>query len=68
MSDVFDGVYTFLRAHFLSFFPARYEQALLFFSIFLLLLALNRYRTRFFCRFVCPLGGMLGILSSYNFV
>ncbi|GAB4373252.1 MAG: 4Fe-4S binding protein [Deltaproteobacteria bacterium] len=63
VSDVFDGAYTFLRAHFLSFFPARYEQGLLFFAIFLLLLALNRYRTRFFCRFVCPLGGLLGILS-----
>jgi polyferredoxin len=63
VSDVFDGAYTFLRAHFLSFFPARFDQAFLFFSLFLLLLALDRYRTRFFCRFVCPLGGLLGILS-----
>jgi len=66
VSDAFDGTYTFLRAHFLSFFPARYEQALLLFSIFMLLLALNRYRTRFFCRFVCPLGGMLAILSRLS--
>lgn len=66
VSDAFDGAHTFLRAHFLSFFPARYEQALLLLSIFLLLLALNRYRTRFFCRFVCPLGGMLGILSRVS--
>jgi polyferredoxin len=63
VSDLFDGAYTFLRAHFLSFFPARYDQAFLFFALFLLLLSLNRYRTRFFCRFVCPLGGLLGILS-----
>ena len=63
VSDVFDGVYTFLRAHFLSFYPARYEQAFLFFALFLLLLSLDRYRTRFFCRFVCPLGGLLGLLS-----
>ncbi|MEK6778758.1 MAG: 4Fe-4S binding protein [Candidatus Deferrimicrobiota bacterium] len=63
VSDVFDGAYTFLRAHFLSFFPARYEQAFLFFALFLLLLSLDRYRTRFFCRFVCPLGGLLGLLS-----
>jgi polyferredoxin/formate hydrogenlyase subunit 6/NADH:ubiquinone oxidoreductase subunit I len=62
-SDLFDGAHTFLRAHFLSFFPARYEQALFFFALFFLVLALNRHRTRFFCRFVCPLGGLLGILS-----
>ena len=62
-SDLFDGAYTFLRAHFLSFFPARYEQALFFFGLFFLVLALNRYRTRFFCRFVCPLGALLGIFS-----
>jgi polyferredoxin len=63
VSDLFDGTYTFLRAHFLSFFPARYEQALFLFALFFLVLALSRYRTRFFCRFVCPLGGLLGILS-----
>jgi len=66
VSELFDGAYTFLRAHFLSFFPARFDQALLFFSLFLLLLALNRLRTRFFCRFVCPLGGLLGILSRLS--
>ncbi len=63
VSDAFDGAYTFLRAHFLPFFPARYGQALLFFALFLLLLSLDRKRTRFFCRFVCPLGALLGLLS-----
>ncbi len=63
ISDRFDAAYTFLHAHFLSFFPAHYEQALFFFALFFLILALNRSRTRFFCRFVCPLGGLLGILS-----
>ncbi len=63
VSDAFDAAYTFLRAHFLSFFPARYDQAVLFFALFVLALSLNRLRTRFFCRFVCPLGGLLGILS-----
>ena len=63
VSDLFDAAYTFLQTHFLSFFPARYDQALLFFALFLFLLSLSRYRTRFFCRFVCPLGGLLGLLS-----
>jgi polyferredoxin/Pyruvate/2-oxoacid:ferredoxin oxidoreductase delta subunit len=63
VSDLFDGAYTFLRDHFLSFFPARFDQAFLFFALFLLVLSLNRRRTRFFCRFVCPLGGLLGLFS-----
>ncbi len=63
VSDLFDAVYTFLRAHFLSFYPSRYGQAFLFFLLFTGVLALNRYRTRFFCRFVCPLGGLLGLMS-----
>jgi polyferredoxin len=63
VSDLFDGAYTFLRAHFLSFYPSRYGQALLLFLLFGGIVALNRYRTRFFCRFVCPLGGLLGLVS-----
>ena len=63
VSDVFDGMYTFLQAHFLSFHPSRYGQAFLLFLLFVGVLALNRRRTRFFCRFVCPLGALLGLLS-----
>jgi polyferredoxin len=63
LSDLFDGAYVFLRAHFLSFYPSRYGQTFLFFLLFVGVLVLNRYRTRFFCRFVCPLGGLLGLLS-----
>ncbi len=32
---------------------------------FLLFVALNLWKPRFFCRFLCPLGALLGILSSY---
>ncbi len=63
VSDLFDGTYTFLQTHFLSFHLSRYGQAFLFFLLFTGVLALNRYRTRFFCRFICPLGALLGLLS-----
>lgn len=33
------------------------------FVLFLGLLAINRYRPRFWCRYLCPLGGLLGVLS-----
>jgi polyferredoxin len=66
VSDVFDGAYSFLQAHFLSFHLSRYGQAFLFFLLFTGALALNRYRTRFFCRFVCPLGALLGLFSRFG--
>jgi len=33
---------------------------------FLLFVALNLWKPRFFCRFLCPLGALLGTLSSYS--
>jgi len=35
-------------------------------SIFLLILALNLIRPRFFCRFLCPLGALLGLAASVS--
>ncbi len=32
---------------------------------FLLFVALNFWKLRFFCRFLCPLGALLGVFSSY---
>jgi polyferredoxin len=63
VSDVFAGAYSFLQAHFLPFHLSRYGQAFVFFLLLLGALALNRRRTRFFCRFVCPLGALLALLS-----
>jgi len=63
VSDAFDGVYSFMQAHFLSFNQSRYQQAFIFFLMFVGVLWLNRQRTRFFCRFVCPLGALLGLLA-----
>jgi len=63
VSEVFDGAYSFLQAHFLSFHQSLYQQAFIFFLLFVGVLWLNRQRTRFFCRFVCPLGALLGLLS-----
>jgi polyferredoxin len=33
---------------------------------FLLLVALNLWKPRFFCRFLCPLGALLGVFSTYS--
>ena len=37
-------------------------------AVFLAMLALNRYRPRFWCRYVCPLGAMLGAFALRPFV
>ncbi len=36
--------------------------------LFLLILFLNRIRPRFWCRFLCPLGALLGIFSRFSLV
>ncbi len=33
---------------------------------FLVLVALNLWRPRFYCRFLCPLGALLGVLSRFS--
>lgn len=35
-------------------------------GIFLIILFLNRIRPRFWCRFLCPLGAMLGVFSKFS--
>ena len=42
-----------------------YEQAWLIGSIFLAALFLNFVVPRFYCRFLCPLGALLGVFSRY---
>lgn len=44
--------------------PAYYRTTLLFASLFLGVIALNLAAERFWCRYLCPLGGMLGIFSK----
>ena len=42
-----------------------YRETLLFASIFLGVIALNLFAPRFWCRYLCPLGGMLGLISKF---
>jgi polyferredoxin len=49
----------------LSPLPRYYEQAWLIGAVFLAALLLNFWVPRFYCRFICPLGALLGLLSRF---
>ncbi len=36
-------------------------------AIFALILLLNAYRPRFWCRYICPLGALLGVAAKFSF-
>jgi len=50
----------------LSLRPPHFEQAFLLGLILAVLLALNLYATRFWCRALCPLGALLGAMSRWS--
>ncbi len=50
-------------AHLLALHPPRYCGNVLIGFLFGAALALNFYRPRFWCRFICPLGALLGIAA-----
>jgi polyferredoxin/ferredoxin len=43
-----------------------YEGAWVIGAIFLLIMVLNLYRPRFYCRFLCPLGALLGVMGRFS--
>ncbi len=43
-----------------------YEGALLIMMVFFVLILLNLLIPRFFCRFICPLGALMGIISRFS--
>jgi len=63
ISAVSEPVYSFLRDHVLPYERPAYAGAVLLGLLFLAALAINLWRPRFWCRYLCPLGAMLGLCS-----
>ena len=64
--DVLSPGYGFLRDHLLPFRETFYPLAFLSFSLFLFIVFLERYETRLWCRRLCPLGTLLGLLARFS--
>ncbi len=60
------AAYDFTAPLLLNFRPVQFHGILTIAFLFVLILALNRIFTRFWCRGICPLGAMLGIFSRYS--
>lgn len=64
--DVLAPGYGFLRDHLLPFRETFYPLAFLSFALFLGIVFLERYETRLWCRRLCPLGTLLGLLARFS--
>jgi polyferredoxin len=64
--NVSETLYDFLKKIFLSFQQTYYLQEVFLGSIFFLILGLNLLEKRFWCKYLCPLGALLGLLSRYS--
>lgn len=65
---VAEFLHRILKASILPFHPPLFYQALPIGIIFLSLLFLNVFRKRFWCRYLCPLGALLGLLGRFAFL
>jgi polyferredoxin len=61
---VSEPVYEVLRRGFLPLEQPHFVGGFLIGALFIVLLALNLHRERFWCRYVCPLGALLGVVGK----
>lgn len=61
-----EAVYGFLKNSLLAFRQPYFLQAFFIGSIFFLILGLNLFEKRFWCKYLCPLGALLGLCSRYS--
>ncbi|MCX5813241.1 MAG: 4Fe-4S binding protein [Proteobacteria bacterium] len=63
--DYVAPVYTFLKDYILPFRETFYPLAVISFVFFLFIVFLERYEKRNWCKNLCPLGTLLGLLGSF---
>ncbi len=68
MASVTEPVYSMLKKTLLSFDQPLYRQGVFVGVLFFVVLGLNLLEKRFWCKYLCPLGAFLGILSRRSLV
>jgi MauM/NapG family ferredoxin protein len=66
LAAVTEPVYSVLKKTVLSFEQSTYRQTVLIGGLFFAVLALNLIEKRFWCKYLCPLGAFLGLLSRWS--
>jgi ferredoxin len=66
--DTIGRVDSWIRPRILPFQPDQFRAGAFYGLLFLIILLLNLYLPRFYCRYICPLGGLLGLLSKFSLV
>lgn len=61
-----DGGYWLFGSNILTYEPRYYHWGILVGVIFIGVMLLNRFITRFWCRGICPLGALMGLLSRFS--
>ncbi|MBN1828016.1 MAG: 4Fe-4S binding protein, partial [Deltaproteobacteria bacterium] len=67
-TQVAESLSRIFRGTFLAFYQPFFRQGLLIGAIFTSVLALNILERRFWCRYLCPLGALLGLCSQHALV
>ena len=65
LSSAVKGAYPVIRDHLMAFNQPIFALSLFTLIIFLVILLLERVEHRFWCKNICPLGGLLGLCSRY---
>jgi polyferredoxin len=65
VTDISEFIYGLMKKTVLSFQQPLFNQAVFTGLLFFGILALNLIERRFWCKFLCPLGALLGLFSRY---